>query len=113
MQRHLWHFSKDLIGLAIFDECISHEQKAEMEEIVASFKDKATTVLQVEHINQSQQEAFPLLLSAVDVALLIYQGGQQLTFPELSPETLDRDSCFKCAKKRADVLKVMSDLVEQ
>ncbi|KAG0727299.1 hypothetical protein GWK47_004023 [Chionoecetes opilio] len=37
-------------------------------------------------------------------------GDQQPTFLELSPETWNTDSCFKCAKKQAGVLKVTNDL---
>ncbi|KAG0728043.1 hypothetical protein GWK47_003878 [Chionoecetes opilio] len=40
-------------------------------------------------------------------------GGQQPTFLELSSETWNTDSCFKCAKKRAGVLKVTNDLAER
>ncbi|KAG0728657.1 hypothetical protein GWK47_003670 [Chionoecetes opilio] len=76
MRRHLWYLSENLIGLTIFDDRISPEQKAEM-------------------------------------VLKSLLGGQQPTFLELSPETWNTDSRFKCAKKRAGVLKVTNDLAER
>ncbi|KAG0714750.1 hypothetical protein GWK47_013533 [Chionoecetes opilio] len=114
MRRHLWYLSENLIGLAIFDDRISPEQKAEM---VEGMKRPSTTKNprrpeSKTPINlNSPLSAFCSVLSMQVLKSLL--GGQQPTFLELSPETWNTDSCFKCMKKRAGVLKVTNDLAER
>ncbi|KAG0727385.1 hypothetical protein GWK47_034757 [Chionoecetes opilio] len=113
MRRHLWYLSENLIGLAIFDDHISPEQKAEM---VEGMKRPSTTK------NPRRPESNTPInlnrpLSACSVrsmqVLKSLLGDQHPTFLELSPETWNTDSCFKFAKKRAGVLKVTNDLAER
>ncbi|KAG0714740.1 hypothetical protein GWK47_013557 [Chionoecetes opilio] len=114
MRRHLWYLSENLIGLAIFDDRISPEQKAEM---VEGMKRPSTTKNprrpeSKTPINLNRPlSAFCSVRSMQVLKSLL--GGQQPTFLELSPETWNTDSCFKCAKKRAGVLKVTNDLAER
>ncbi|KAG0722564.1 hypothetical protein GWK47_044271 [Chionoecetes opilio] len=113
MRRHLWYLSENLIGLAIFDDSISPEQKAEM---VEGMKRPSTTKNprrpeSKTPINLNRSSAFCSVRSTQVLKSLL--GGQQPTFLELSPETWNTDSCFKCAKKRAGVLKVTNNLAER
>ncbi|KAG0724224.1 hypothetical protein GWK47_005233 [Chionoecetes opilio] len=114
MQRHLWYLSENLIGLTIFDDRISPEQKAEM---VEGMKRPSTTrnprrPESRTPINLNRPlSAFCSVRSMQVLKSLL--GGQQPTFLELSPESWNTDSCFKCAKKRAGVLKVTNDLAER
>ncbi|KAG0718428.1 hypothetical protein GWK47_052449 [Chionoecetes opilio] len=114
MRRHLWYLSENLIGLAIFDDRISPEQEAEM---VEGMKRSATTKnprrpKSKTPINLNRPlSAFCSVRSMQVLKNLL--GGQQPTFLELSPETWNTDSCFKCAKKWASVLKVTNDLAER
>ncbi|KAG0703610.1 hypothetical protein GWK47_024830 [Chionoecetes opilio] len=112
MRRHL--LSENLIGLAIFDDRISPEQKAEM---VEGMKRPSTT-----KNPQRPESKTPINLNRPLSAFCSVRsmqvlksllGGQQPTFLELSPETWNTDSFFKCAKKRAGVLKVTNDLAER
>ncbi|KAG0703734.1 hypothetical protein GWK47_024818 [Chionoecetes opilio] len=114
MRRHLWYLSENLIGLAIFDDRISPEQKADM---VEGMKRPSTTKNprrpeSKTPINLNRPlSAFCSVRSMQVLKSLL--GGQQPTFLELSPETWNTDSCFKCAKKRAGVLKVTNDFAER
>ncbi|KAG0724202.1 hypothetical protein GWK47_041125 [Chionoecetes opilio] len=100
MRRHLWYLSENLIGLAIFDDRISPEQKAEM---VKGMKRPSTTKNprcpeSKTPINLNRPlSAFCSVRSMQVLKSLL--GGQQPTFLELSPETWNTDSCFKCAKE--------------
>ncbi|KAG0730067.1 hypothetical protein GWK47_029052 [Chionoecetes opilio] len=114
MRRHLWYLSENLIGLAIFDDRISPEQKAEM---VEGMKRPSTTKNPRRSESKTPINLNRLLSAFCSVrsmqVLKSLLGGQQPTFLELSPETWNTDSCFKCAKKRAGVLKVTNDLAER
>ena len=117
MRRHLWYLSEDLIGLAIFDDRISPEQKAAM---VEGMKRPSTTK------NPRRPESkTPINLNgplsafcsvrSMELLKSVLGGrySQEPTFLELSPETWNTDSSFKCAKKRVGVLKVTNDLAER
>ncbi|KAG0728863.1 hypothetical protein GWK47_031607 [Chionoecetes opilio] len=99
LRRHLWYLSQNLIGLAIFDDRISPGQKAEM---VEGMKRPSTTK------NPRRPESnTPINLNRPLFAfcsvwsmqvLKSLQEASKPTFLELSPETWNTDSCFKCAK---------------
>ncbi|KAG0706299.1 hypothetical protein GWK47_024336 [Chionoecetes opilio] len=114
MWRHVWYLTENMIGLAIFDDRISPEQKVEM---VKGMKRPSTTEnprrpKSKTPINLNRPlSAFCSVRSMQVLKSLL--GGQQPTFLELSPETWNTDSCFKCAIKRAGVLKVTNDLAER
>ncbi|KAG0717858.1 hypothetical protein GWK47_053608 [Chionoecetes opilio] len=114
MRRHLWYLSENLIGLAIFDDRISPEQKAEM---VEGMKRPSTTKNPRRPESKTPINLNRMLSAFCSVrsmqVLKSLLGGQQPTFLELSPETWNTDSCFKCAKKRAGVLKVTNNLAER
>ncbi|KAG0723596.1 hypothetical protein GWK47_042403 [Chionoecetes opilio] len=114
MRRHLWYLSENLIGLAIFDDRHQPEQEAEMVEGMkrpSTTKNPRRPSRRHQSISTGRFSAFCSVRSMQVLKSLL--GGQQPTFLELSPETWNTDSCFKCAKKQADVLKVTNDLAER